>query len=345
VSRFPNRRVSIKDVASAAGVSLQTVSRVVNKSANVAEPTRERVLQTIHELGYRRNEIARNLIQGRSHSLGVVCAGLDYFGGRQINGGITAEAEIQGYSLLLKEHQPSDPTPPDTFVQSLLDRQVDGFLWMLSDNTADHDQILDTLVKKYGLPVVAMVNPRNPDVPHAAFDNFSAGLMATRHLIERGRRRIVHIAGLPRSWEAQERVRGWRVAMQEAGLPAGDDRLCYGNWGPEGGVAGLQELLVRHPDLDAVFAGNDNTALGAMLEAHRRGKHIPQDIAFIGVDDTKGAGWFFPPLTTIRQNRVEMGRQAVRMLISMIEARFAGEETVPVTNYVHPPELIVREST
>lgn len=345
MSRFPHRRVSIKDVASAAGVSLQTVSRVVNKSANVADATREKVLQAIQELGYRRNEIARNLIQGRSRSLGVVCAGLDYFGGRQINGGITAEAEAQGYSLLLKEHQPNDPTPPDAFVQSLLDRQVDGFLWMLSDNTADHDQILDTLINKYGVPVVAMVNPRNPEVPYAAFDNYSAGLMATRHLIERGRRRIVHIAGLQRSWEAQERVRGWRMAMQEAGLTASDDCLYYGNWGPEGGVAGFQELLQRHPDLDAVFAGNDNTALGAMLEAHRRGRRIPQDVAFIGVDDTKGAGWFFPPLTTIRQNRVEMGRQAVRMLTSLIEARFSGEENPPVTSYVHPPELVVREST
>lgn len=345
MSRFPNRRVSIKDVARAAEVSLQTVSRVVNNSANVAELTRERVLQTIRELGYRRNEIARNLIQGRSRSLGVVCAGLDYFGGRQINGGITAEAEAQGYSLLLKEHQPSDPTPPDTFVQSLLDRQVDGFLWMLSDNTADHDKILDTLINNYGVPVVAMVNPRNPKVPYAAFDNFTAGLMATRHLIERGRRRIVHIAGLQRSWEAQERVRGWRMAMQEAGLPAGDDRLFYGNWGPEGGVTGFQELLARHPDLDAIFTGNDNTALGAMLEAHRCGKRIPQDIAFIGVDDTKGAGWFFPPLTTVRQNRVEMGRQAVRMLTNLIEARFSGEENLQVTSYVHPPELVVREST
>jgi len=345
VSRFPNRRVSIKDVASAAGVSLQTVSRVVNNSTNVADSTREKVQQAIQALGYRRNEIARNLIQGRSRSLGVVCAGQDYFGGRQINGGITAEAEAQGYSLLLKEHQPSDPTPADIFVQSLLDRQVDGFLWMLTDNTADHDQILDTLVNQYGVPVVAMVNPRSPVVPFAAFDNYSAGLVATRHLIERGRRRIVHIAGLQRSWEAQERIRGWRVAMQEAGLSAGDDCLQYGDWGPEGGVAGLHALLRSHPDLDAVFAGNDNTALGAMLAAHRLGKRIPEDIAFIGVDDTKGAGWFHPPLTTIRQNRVEMGRQAVRMLISLIEARFAGREMSGVVSYVHPPELIVREST
>jgi len=344
VSRFPHRRVSIKDVASTAGVSLQTVSRVVNGSDQVAAPTRERVLQAIRELGYRRNEVARNLIQGRSRSLGVVCAGLDYFGGRQINGGITAEAEAQGYSLLLKEHQPGDPTSADLFVQSLLDRQVDGFLWMLADDTDVHDAILNTLVAENGPPVVAMLNPRNTNVPFSAFDNFGAGIMATRHLIERGFRNIVHIAGPRQSWEGQERIRGWRTAMQEAGLPADNDRIHFGNWGPEGGEAGLRELLARVPNLDAVFAGNDNTALGAMYAALQLGKRIPQDIGFVGVDGIKGGGWFFPPLTTIRQNRVAMGRRAVQMLITLIEARFAGK-AADVTSYLHPPELIVRASS
>jgi DNA-binding LacI/PurR family transcriptional regulator len=345
VSRFPNRRVSIKDVASTAGVSLQTVSRVVNGSEQVAAATRERVLEVIQQLGYRRNEVARNLIQGRSRTLGVICAGLDYFGGRQINGGITAEAQAQGYSLLLKEHQAADPTSPDNFVQSLLDRQVDGFLWMLTDDTDEHDDILNMLVAENGPPVVAMVNPRESKVPFAAFDNFGAGMLATQHLIDRGHRKLVHIAGPKLSWESQERIRGWRAAMAAAGLPSGDERIFFGNWGPEGGEAGLRELVHRIPDLDAVFAGNDNTALGGMYAALQMGKRIPEDIAFVGVDGIKGGGWFYPPLTTIRQNRPEMGRQAIRMLSHLIEARFAGTPVGDLANYVHPPELIVRASS
>ncbi|MDQ7990094.1 MAG: LacI family DNA-binding transcriptional regulator [Candidatus Dactylopiibacterium sp.] len=336
------RRVSIKDVAAAAGVSLQTVSRVVNGAEAVAAPTRERVLAAIAELGYRRNELARNLIQGRSRTLGVICAGHDHQGGRQLNSGITAEAEALGYALLIREHQADDPVPDDAFVESLLDRQVEGILWMLADTRAEHDSLLRRIVAEHGVPVVALVRSRSVGVPFSAFDNFSAGLMATRHLIARGRRAIAHIAGPAHSWDAQERLRGWREAMREAGLAADDTRVVNGDWSPEGGARGLSALLERGP-LDAVFASNDHTALGAMLAAHRRGLSIPRDVAFVGVDDIQGAGWYLPPLTTIRRNRVAMGREAVRMLAALIEARHAGQ-VLELPDYLHPPELIVRES-
>lgn len=345
MSRLPNRRVSIKDVASAAGVSLQTVSRVVNESEQVAGPTRERVLQVIKDLGYRRNELARNLIQGRSRTLGVVSSGLDYFGGRQVNAGITVEAEALGYSLLLKEHHTGDTIPTEDFIQSLLDRQVDGILWMLSNNSSDHEPVLAKMRREYNLPVVALVKSHAVGVPCSAFDNYAAGVMATRHLIERGRRNIVHIAGPESSWDALERVRAWRATMLEAGLEAGDERFFHGNWSPDTGEAGMLQLLEHVPQVDAVFAGNDNMALGAMLVAHRMGKRIPQDIAFVGVDGAKGTGWFHPPLTTIRQDRVSMGKHAVHMLTELIEAKFSGRPIPDIPNFIQPPELIVRESS
>lgn len=342
---LPNKRkVSIKDVAASAGVSLQTVSRVVNASDEVAPATRDRVLAAIAELGYRRNELARNLIQGRSRTLGVVCSGYDYLGGRQLNSGITAEAEALGYALLIREHQAEDPQPGDAFVQGLLDRQVEGILWMLADRRNEHEALIRRITETHGVPVVALVRSESVGVPFSAFDNFSAGLLATRHLIERGRRAIVHIAGPEDSWDAQERLRGWRHAMQEAGLPADEDRVAFGNWGPEGGENRFIELLERLERFDAVFAGNDHTALGAMSAAHKRGLRIPQDVAFIGVDDVKGSGWYQPALTTIRRNRVEMGRQAVLMLARLIEARHAGK-TLTLPDYLSAPELIVREST
>lgn len=338
------RKVSIKDVAASAGVSLQTVSRVVNGSEDVASATRERVQAVIDSLGYRRNELARNLIQGRSRTLGVVCAGQDYLGGRQLNSGITAEAEAFGYALLIREHQADDPEPDDRFVQGLLDRQVEGILWMLAERHTAHEALIRRITETHGVPVVALVRSESVGVPFSAFDNFGAGVMATRHLIERGRRRIVHIAGPEHAWDAQERLRGWRHAMAEAGLPADDSHLVFGNWGPEGGEAGFLTLRERLGGFDAVFAGNDHTALGAMSAAHKLGLQIPADVAFIGVDDVKGGGWYVPPLSTIRRNRVEMGRQAVRMLARLIEAGRAGQ-TLSVPDYLCAPELILRESS
>lgn len=342
--RSPKRRVSIRDVAAAAGVSLQTVSRVVNASDEVAPATRERVQAAIDQLGYRRNELARNLIQGRSRTLGVVCVGHDYLGGRQLNSGITAEAEAFGYALLIREHQEDDPVPDDAFVQGLLDRQVEGILWMLGGSRQDDSALIRRITEEHGVPVVTLVRSESVGVPFSAFDNFGAGVLATRHLIERGRRDIVHVAGPESSWDAQQRLLGWRHAMEEAGLPAGEDRVVYSRWTPEGGENAFIALLNRLEKFDAVFAANDHIALGAMSAAHARGLKIPQDVAFIGVDDVKGGGWLQPPLSTIRRNSVEMGRQAVRMLARLIEARNAG--TVPeIDDYLHPAELIVRAST
>lgn len=344
MSHSARRRISIKDVAARACVSLQTVSRVVNGAEEVAQATRERVQAAITELGYRRNELARNLIQGRSRTLGVVCAGHDHLGGRQINSGITAEAEALGYALLIREHQAGEPEPDDAFVQGLLDRQVEGILWMLADQQDSHEALIRHITEVYGVPVVTLVRSESVGVPFSAFDNFGAGHMATRHLIERGHRGIVHLAGPATSWDACERLRGWREAMQEAGLPCGDERIFHGNWGPEGGETGFLELRRRLGMFDAVFAGNDHTALGAMSAAHGLGLRIPGDVAFIGVDDVKGGGWYQPPLSTIRRNRVEMGRQAVRMLGRLIEARRSGE-TLSLDNYLNPPELVVRASS
>lgn len=337
--------VSVKDVARAAGVSTQTVSRVVNQSSAVAAETRQRVEEAIARLGYRRNELARNLIQGRTRTLGLVFTGRDHLGGSNINSGITAEAEALGYALLLRERRDDDSLSQEDFLHKLLERRVDGVLWMLSETRETFAPLLQRLMHGHGVPVVALVRSSSVGVPWSAFDNYGAGLLATRHLIERGRRRIGHIAGPEASWDAQERRRGWCDALRAAGLPADDALLYVGSWRPECGEAGLHVLRQRVPDLDAVFAANDRSAMGVLLGAHRLGLRIPEDLAVVGVDDIRGADWLYPPLTTVRQNQAEMGRQAVRMLARLVEARFAGEPLPVLSDYLHPPELVVRESS
>jgi DNA-binding LacI/PurR family transcriptional regulator len=344
--RVSVRKASLRDVAEASGVSIQTVSRVVNASEAVAAETRDRVQEAIRVLGYQRNDFARCLLEGRSRMLGVVFAGHDYLGGREVNSGVTAEAEALGYSLLVKRHEVGQAgLSGPVFSPVGLDRQVDGILWMLHEDCPDYIPIVRTLVDDYRIPVVTLVMSRSIGVPYSAFDNFGAGVMATRHLLERGRRRIVHLAGPAGAWDAQERVRGFRHAMQVAGLPVSDAAIEYGNWLPQAGESGLHAVLARIPDLDAVFAANDNTALGAMLAAHRLGKRIPQDIAFVGVGDNRMAGWTYPPLSTIRQDQVRMGRQAVRMLSQLVEARFSGEAIPDIPDYLDAPELVIRESS
>lgn len=337
--------VSVKDVARAAGVSAQTVSRVVNQSEAVAPETRRRVEEVIARLGYSRNELARNLIQGRTRTLGLVFTGRDYLGGSNINSGIIAEAEELGYALLLRERRDDDSVSQERFLQKLLERRVDGVLWMLSETRESFAPLLQRLMQEHGVPVVALVRSSSVGVPWSAFDNYGAGLLATRHLIERGCRCIGHIAGPEASWDAQERRRGWRDALSEAGLQADDALLYEGSWQSESGQAGLHALRQGVPALDAVFAANDRTAMGVLLAAHRLGLRIPEDIAVVGVDDIRGADWLHPPLSTVRQNQAEMGRQAVRMLAQLVEARFAGLPPPPLTDYLHPAELVVRESS
>lgn len=346
MDRFSNRRVSVKDVARVAGVSQQTVSRVVNGSEQVAPITREKVLRVIEQLGYRRNEFARYLLEGRSRTFGVVFGGHDYLGGREVNSGLIAEAEARGYSLLVKEYRQGEAACGRVaFVPGLLDRQVDGMLWILSDSSTEYESVINRLVDEYDIPVVTLVMSRSQGAPYSAFDNFGAGVMATQHLIGRGRRCIAHLAGPVHSWDAQERLRGWRHAMQTAGLAGVDDLVEFGSWLPAGGEVGLRKLLERRPEIDAVFAANDNTALGAMLAAHRLGRRIPEEIAFVGVGDNRMAGWTHPPLTTIRQDQVAMGRQAVRILSELVEAKFSGLPRPKVADYLDAPQLVIRESS
>lgn len=345
MARTAHRRVSVKDVALAAGVSTQTVSRVVNNATSVAPATRERVEAAIAQLGYRRSELARNLILGRTRTLGIVFSGYDFLGGRLVNTGITAQAETLGYSLLLKEKRPSDDGRNPEWLQSLLSRHVDGILWTLHDLDAQQSALIEDVIARYGVPVVGLVSSPQRGFPVLSFDNHAAGMLATRHLIERGKRMIGLIGGPAGSWDAEGRMQGWRDALHAAGLPAEAAQRVHGDWGPASGDRMLRQLHAQCPGLDAVFAANDNMALGALHAAHELSLRIPQDVAVVGVDNIKGAEWFTPALTTVRHNQVDLGRRAVTALAELVEARFAGLPLPPIDDYLQAPELIVRASS
>lgn len=338
------KRPSIVDVAELARVSKQTVSRVINDSPNVSDRTRTRVLQAIAELGFRRSELARSFSQGRTYSLGVVGRDLGYFGSRTYIG-MVQQAESLGYSLLHKEISDSSQEAIEAILHALMDRQVDGIIWTVPEIADNHAWLDSGLFAQLSIPMVFLSMRARPGVDVVAFDNHEGGRLAVQHLIDQGRRHIGHISGSLDWLDASDRVQGWKSALGEAGLPALAQQMEAGAWSAQSGYAAMQRLLLKYPDMDAVFVANDRMALGALLAIHERGLRVPEDLAVIGFDGISDGAYFHPPLTTVLQDKAALGRLAVEALVSKIANRFQpGSQPEPdVSVLAH--RLIVRNST
>jgi LacI family transcriptional regulator len=335
---------TVKDVASKARVSPGTVSNVLTGKRPVAPATRERVLQVIEELGYQPNILARSLINRRSDTIAVVASGLEYFGPSQAVAGIEREADRHGYSVLLELIPWVDRGQTKRALAMLAGRQVDGIIWAVPEISNNRDWLLDEHLDRLP-PIVFMSMAPRPGVHVVAAGNRCGARLATQHLIERGRKRIGHITGPADWWEVQERRAGWQEALAEAGLPCDESQVYVGDWYAGSGETGLHELLKRQPDLDAIFAGNDQMALGVLRAAHQAGLRVPADLAVAGFDNLHESAYFWPPLTTVNQDLKAVGGEAVRALNQLIDARLAGEPAPTLTVKPHRPELIVREST
>jgi LacI family transcriptional regulator len=338
-------RVTIKHVAKEAGVSTQTVSRVINERHDVAAETRKRVLQIIQDMGYQPSELARSLIQSRSYMLGVVTAGLKHIGGpgRALNG-ITTAAEELGYAIILKELPSFKAENPRPLIQSLLARQVDGILWAVPEIGENHawvEQELDSI----RAPVVFLSTQPRAGIPSVSFDNYLGGRLATQHLIKGGRRHIGHVSGPIDWWEARERKRGWEDALRAANLQAAVSMTVEGNWSSASGEAAFSQLLDSFPELEAVFVANDQMALSVLQVCQRRGRRVPQEIAVVGFDDLAESAYFWPPLTTIRQDQTEAGSRAVHELVNRVEALNDGIIPPDPLSVIIPPQLMIRDSS
>jgi LacI family transcriptional regulator len=338
-----NQRITIKDVAKAAGVSTQTVSRVINNRPDVSDDTRDRVQQIIEELGYSPNVIARSLSRGRSNALAVVGFGLGYFGSTSVLTGIEQKTSELGFSLLLSLLDKFESSRVDQILRDLLSRQVDGIIWAIPGI----DEVLAWLMGKFeniSIPVVFLNKFQNGNDTVVAMDNLLGARLATGHLLDQGYRRIGIIAGPENWWEAQQREAGWQETLKQAGIEYPDELKVTGDWGAASGDVGLHNLIARSPDIDAVFASNDQMALGVLQAARRLGLRVPDDLGIVGFDDIPEAAYFYPSLTTIRQDLRSLGALAVDRMCDLIKARQAGEEFAPDISWVKP-KLIVRKSS
>ena len=321
------------DVAKLAGVSHQTVSRVINGSAHVKPATKQRVLAAMGQLDYRPNPAARALVTGRSRTLGVVSFDTTLYGPASTLFAIEQAAHDAGYFLTVVSLLAIDRASVLDALDRLRVQGVDGILVI-----TPHEGAAEALVNlPTDVPVVAVEAGRPASVPLVAVDQLSGAASATQLLLDLGHRTVWHIAG-PRDFlEAQQRLEGWRETLEAAGadVPA----VLVGDWSARSGYE-LGQQLAQDPDVSAVFVANDQMALGLLRALHEHGREIPREVSVVGFDDIPEAQYFMPPLTTVRQNFGEVGRSSLRLLLEIM--RGDGEA---VQQLAIAPELVVRRST
>jgi DNA-binding LacI/PurR family transcriptional regulator len=332
----PQRAAVMSDVGRLAGVSHQTVSRVINGSRHVAPGTRQRVLNAMDQLGYRRNPIARALVTGRSNMLGVLSFDTTLYGPASTLFGIERAAHEAGYFIIVASLTALNRSSVTDAVQRLRHQGVDGLLVI-----APYQDAVDALAHAPAeIPLVAVEAGPADAVPLVCVDQYAGAVSATRHLLSLGHETVWHITGPADFLESQQRARGWRETLQTAGAPV--PAHLVGDWSARSGYR-LGSQLSRDPALTALFVANDQMALGVLRAMHEAGRDIPKDVSVVGFDDVPEAQYFTPPLTTVRQDFGELGSRGLRLLLAIIEARASGAP--PPSGSQITPELIVRAST
>jgi LacI family transcriptional regulator len=336
--------VTLRDVAEQAGVSIKTVSRVVNQQGEISEPTRRRVQAAIERLGYHPNILARSLVSRRSDTLAVVAWGIDYYGPSRAVLGVEQQSNELGYSLFLNLLPKPDDANIAPVLSGLTARRVDGIIWAVPEVGGNRAWVRTDHLKRLP-PTVFLTSLPRPGLSVVSVDNRTGAAQAAQHLLDQGKRTIGIITGPLTWWEARERYEGWKETLTRAGLTPVHSLVVEGDWSANSGERGMLKLLTQEPELDAVFACNDQMALGALGVLHRSGRRVPQDIAVIGFDNTPESAYFWPPLTTVYQHLMDVGRVAVQTLHQLIEARRRGEENVKPTTTLLTPELVIRASS
>ncbi len=321
------------DVAKLAGYSHQTVSRVINGSSQVRPDTREAILEAMRLLDYRPNSMARALATGRSRTLGVVGLDTTLHGPASTMFGIHRAAHQAGYFISTVSLETLDRASVLEAFERLRIQGVEGILVIAPRTDAAHA----VLQLPDDVPIVAVEGGPEGGMPLVAVDQVAGAAAVTQHLLDQGHRSVRHIAG-PQDWfEAQQRLVGWERTLRAAGVEPPEPLV--GDWSPASGYA-LGRRLAADPEMTAVFVANDQMALGLLRALHEARRSVPGDVAVAGFDDVPEAAYYTPPLTTVRQDFLEVGRLSFHLLLDEIESATRTSRRVTVA-----PELVVRAST
>jgi LacI family transcriptional regulator len=338
-----SKRITIKQIAKSAGVSTQTVSRVINDKGEVSPETRKRIQDIIDESGYKPSAVARSLIQQRSYTLGVITAGLKYIGPSTLLNGITDKADELGYTLILKKLPRFDTDFAQPIFEALLAHHVDGIIWAVPEVGENLRWTKERQTLR--VPFMFLTAPPRPDLSSVDYDNHLGGKIATEHLLQQGYQKIGHISG-PLDWlSARQRKSGWQDALREAGINPDKVPCVEGNWSSASGGPAVSRLLAEHPDIDAIFVANDQMAISVLQLACKKGIRVPQELAVVGFDGLAESEYFWPPLTTVYQDLHAHGSTAVKEIISIIESQYDGDEEATAKHILLQPKLIIRESS
>jgi len=303
--------VTIKDVARESGVHISTVSRALNDGYGVNEKTRDHVIAVAARLSYRPNRVARGLVTGRSHSVGLVVSDIRNPFFAEVARGAEDAARSDGCDLVLCNSD-LDALKQMRYVHSLLEKRVDGIL-MNSVAALNHDQ--QAQLAASGVPIVLLNRTAsNHQFSTVCADNESGGALAARYLHGLGHRRIAHLTGPRQHGNLSDRARGFVRALQSANDPV-HPVVLHGKFNYAGGTELTRKLLDKHPDTTAVFAANDVMAFGVVRAVLERGLRIPEDLSLVGFDNIEFSGIVHPPLTTVHQPKYEMGYAAVEILL------------------------------
>lgn len=332
-----HRQPTLHDVARVAGVSHQTVSRVVNQHPNVSATVRERVLEAVRATGYRPNLSARALVMSRTRTIGVLVPATVEQGVTTKVQAIEHAARERGYSVVVTSADVADPDASRAALGRLLAEGVEGVVSVIA-----HLGYAQLAHADYPLPHVIMCSETvaDPDALDRALverADETGARAVVKHLVGLGHRRIAHVSG-PLDWiAATRRLQGYRHAMSEAGLEPLEPLV--GDWSAGSGYE-QGRLLCARPDITAVFAANDQMAVGVLHAAHDSAVAVPADLSIVGYDDVPESAHAWPPLTSVRKDEAELGRRALLALIAAMDPSAARAPMVPIT-----PHLVIRESS
>lgn len=326
---------TIKDVAQKSGVSVATVSRILNGLGGYSEQTKQKVLAVIAETGYKPNAVARGLISKRTNTIGVLVPNVSSMLATMLLSGIEEAAHDNNYSVIMCNSDHQGKRTLD-YLKVLSEKQVDGIIFCSEWLKDEYHEAIEAM----RVPVVLVSTmSRKYQLPYVKADDFAAAYAATAFLINKGHREIGMISGSKSDLIAGlPRLQGYMQALQDHGIIFKESHVAYGDFGFKSGVEAMSGLRKRCPGLTAVFAASDEMALGAISFAFSQGIPVPEDLSVIGYDNTEIAEMSIPPLTTVQQPIYEMGRRASKLILEMIET---GE---PAESIIMPHKVVERQS-
>lgn len=332
---------TIKDLAKAAGVSVTTVSRALNGYSDVNEETRRKIKEIAEAMKYRPNVVARSLVTKRTKSIGVILSEINREGAKDALAfetlcGINDRAVELDYDILLFSTNPKKQLSK-SYADLCRERNVDG---AILSGLRVNDPYLHEVLNHPDFPCVLIDIPVESDnIGHVTTDNVRGATAAVEHLIQLGHRDIAMINGHDEAAVSRDRKEGYRKALEQAGIPFREELVFNGQFKEAGGFEAMNEILIKRPNVTAVFSASDLMVLGALKALEKVGRKVPESMSIVGYDDIAIASHCHPPLTTIRQDRYEMGYQAAQLLVDLLDGRHVKRKIV-----LHS-ELIVRHST